>query len=891
MVPSKEEHTIGLTSVPPSTITNSLSLTSSTQPQQPVDRYAFASTNIANAPQTFQQHISNLENKPALQGKYNKNPILLSRFGQPDTNHSFTSETTFSHIILHLFKSNLLDNQSTTNIISISPLYHKLFSVLDTSKSVDCSILCSPHHHFSTSERSNLMLALAINMDFNIPRIIRSLGGNYTNEFLNLDSIIERLRSANCPEQLISSVQRVYSEGAPALFRFHSKHSNLFEFLKYGNHSSTSMFSDRLPPIIKKEIDNTFVIPLPQWTRPFIPNIHISPIGLVVKKNKKDRLIVDHSFQPSPDAIPVNSMHSITTETPIEYGSALDRHLIRIYNLRIAMPTSTLFIFDDDISSAFRRIKYNPFIAAAFSFIATGLLLIPVSQTFGSITSPSNYESVALARAFLATYFSSADYPQAKELIDKHAHYLKDVTFIEPYDSNEEPVRAQRDQLNLGAEMINGQPSTTFHLPYVDDTLMVAPLASMHQAIVASLESCFIIFGERDDNLRSCPISLDKYKKSPCSTIRTQLGWTIDTHKLTISLPDEKRLEIHAQLKELHLKRRNIPLKLGSQLLGTLEYASRFTPWLRHFFLNIRSTIDAQISNISKRVHSSESYKKSLSNLSLISDPETYERHRAFHDSYWAKKIHNSNDTINITKAMRQDISILNEATLNPKCWLTPIAHVIPRVADFIAYGDSCLDGAGGFCLSLKFFWHIFWPKSVRNRFENDELLREASQVSINVLEFATIIINFIVAKTIIDTDNSTVSHPHPTILLLSDNTTAVSWCNKVAHTSSNAAKTLSRLLASYTINSKLGLCPEHIPGTNNEIADRISRFNSYSPIFDQFSSLTQDFPDLTGCQHFQIPHKLISDLTSILSTTSADETITETLKQLVAEQSISYNS
>jgi hypothetical protein len=33
--------------------------------------------------------------------------------------------------------------------------------------------------------------------------------------------------------------------------------------------------------------------------------------------------------------------------------------------------------------------------------------------------------------------------------------------------------------------------------------------------------------------------------------------------------------------------------------------------------------------------------------------------------------------------------------------WESPIAHIIPRMPTFITFGDSCLEGAGGFSLSL----------------------------------------------------------------------------------------------------------------------------------------------------------------------------------------------
>eukprot|EP00957_Ditylum_brightwellii_P108508 8276532-Ditylum_brightwellii.AAC.1 len=39
--------------------------------------------------------------------------------------------------------------------------------------------------------------------------------------------------------------------------------------------------------------------------------------------------------------------------------------------------------------------------------------------------------------------------------------------------------------------------------------------------------------------------------------------------------------------------------------------------------------------------------------------------------------------------------------------WETPIAHLVPRIPQFNADGDSSLDGVGDFSLYLKFWWYL----------------------------------------------------------------------------------------------------------------------------------------------------------------------------------------
>ena len=40
-----------------------------------------------------------------------------------------------------------------------------------------------------------------------------------------------------------------------------------------------------------------------------------------------------------------------------------------------------------------------------------------------------------------------------------------------------------------------------------------------------------------------------------------------------------------------------------------------------------------------------------------------------------------------------------------------PIAHIIPHTPTETAFGDSCLEGAGGYSIKLGFWWHINFPK------------------------------------------------------------------------------------------------------------------------------------------------------------------------------------
>jgi hypothetical protein len=98
---------------------------------------------------------------------------------------------------------------------------------------------------------------------------------------------------------------------------------------------------------------------------------------------------------------------------------------------------------------------------------------------------------------------------------------------------------------------------------------------------------------------------------------------------------------------------------------------------------------------------------------------------------------------------MRQEIEFFRKKLLSKSGirWESLIAHIIPRMPTFITFGDSCLEGAGGYSLSLGFWWHLPFPEEVKlrtllhKRDNADGLL-----ISINVQEFVTVNINYCAA-------------------------------------------------------------------------------------------------------------------------------------------------
>jgi hypothetical protein len=140
-----------------------------------------------------------------------------------------------------------------------------------------------------------------------------------------------------------------------------------------------------------------------------------------------------------------------------------------------------------------------------------------------------------------------------------------------------------------------------------------------------------------------------------------------------------------------------------------------------------------------------------------------------------AKMVNHHKMTYLVNETMREELNFLQRA-LQPESNIkfeTPIAHMIPREPTVSLFGDSLLTGCGGYSLELKFWWHIDFPLKIVER----TLLHIPDEsdvrfISINCLEYFTIIINYCGAKVYFATA-SNGNDPYPVVLCVTDNISA----------------------------------------------------------------------------------------------------------------------
>jgi hypothetical protein len=154
--------------------------------------------------------------------------------------------------------------------------------------------------------------------------------------------------------------------------------------------------------------------------------------------------------------------------------------------------------------------------------------------------------------------------------------------------------------------------------------------------------------------------------------------------------------------------------------------------------------------------------------------------------------------------------------------WETPIAHLTPQTPFATTIGGSLLEGSGGFSTTLGFWWHICFPDEVVQRtlrFKTNN--NNGMLMSINALEFVTVIINYCAALYVVWTSPIT-EDPHPVILNVTNNSSALLW---TLHTrkQSKTGQMLPCFFCSLLINLPLGINSQWISKIDNKIVDNIS--------------------------------------------------------------------
>ena len=443
--------------------------------------------------------------------------LHCKKFGRPSIDHSFLQEGCFETCIFPILVSGYLGFYEFAKLCSINKLIPHLVKMIIICNSYDFTWIAYEDPFWKQQmdvpqSHAMAMLAALFHYRMHAPDVLRFLGGTYTGEHRDIDSIVECLTSHDIDPWLIAQYIRATTIGCPNHFVAETSRENAMLHWREGNHPSIRKYIVEVLNIMAKEHRNRLNSPLPCYMARFIPHLFLTPQHGLMKPDKAMRLIFDAAKRFTAHSTPINMMTSTRFGTELDclYGDTFLTLLERIWDLRITYPLKDIVTHANDVKSCFKQMKLHPDIMPAFSIIVADFLYLQSALPFGTDFSPQNWEPVRRLIEILAEKLF-----HDPTLRQKHRQYLDRLQW-EPTLGNSKtkfvPAKACTTRRGVLDKM--GQAVPTPQRLFVDDSVYAEIYEKdrirIDQTVAAGIEAIFILLGRSDLAKRQDPISFDK---------------------------------------------------------------------------------------------------------------------------------------------------------------------------------------------------------------------------------------------------------------------------------------------------------------------------------------------------------------------------------------------
>jgi hypothetical protein len=474
------------------------------------------------------------------------------------------------------------------------------------------------------------------------------------------------------------------------------------------------------------------------WLNVFIPDLHCTPLGMVDlnKPHKDPRPIFDSSFRPGLWAMAIIDFTTKLLEPEIVFPLAWIRCLNWVLNLRIAYPRQELYLGDDDVSGAFRQVKYNPNLVAMHAFLVFGTLFMSTGQTCGDCTSPANWEPVARNRQQYARFL----WKQIDTLAQGLPHLPK-LLFAPPASSAimAKFVQATPDSLNTGVLDKHGARLPPQYDHHVDDCLYADIQRFFPLTVAASILALYLLLGHPGPNHRD-PVSWEKFV-AKLTHRRKAKGFIVDTRRMEVSIPDYKQDQV-VELLATWTTKESYTLLEAAELLGLLNNLSEICRWARPRYYALQSAMRLALQSRycalrgwrSRHADRIAGWKRELPGALAVRLDPLIQREMA------ATILWNTRQSMSVTTLVRKEMVYLHGYLAEQSnLWAISIGHLVKRMETFTSTGDASNHGGGAHCSTLHFWFSYIWSPEVTRRANLPK--EHPGKIHINSLEFVVALI------------------------------------------------------------------------------------------------------------------------------------------------------
>ena len=447
------------------------------------------------------------------------------------------------------------------------------------------------------------------------------------------------------------------------------------------------------------------------------------------------------------------------------YGWCMPRILHVVAALREIHPATAIFICKYDYSDAYRRVAHSA--AATAQTIATldDIAYVSLRLTFGGAPNPPTWCAVSELVTDLANEIAwcanwNPHVAHSSMLAADNNPAPKRVRPTIPF-APARPMAVNVPSISSGRVDV-----------FVDDVIHVFPdtpgaLERFPHVVPLAMELTSRIHAGPSEPIPRRPIlSPEKLAAEGApAEIQQVLGWTIDTRRLTVSLPNTKFIMWTKDIQRIQAARRS-STELLATIEGRLNHTASIIPMARHFLTRLRQL-----------------------KMTAMNAGRPYTK---------------------LTEEVSEDLQLwLKLLTITHRG--VSINLLTTRQPDIIGWSDACPFGMGGYNTSGRAWRLMIDPNSA---------VYGESRVN-NALEYIAMTVNAIISCRDVHHQYSS-----PCVLALGDNTSAIGWLyrssrlNQPHHT---IHLRVARHLAHEIINNDCCLYSQHIQGSKNVIADLLS--------------------------------------------------------------------
>jgi hypothetical protein len=421
--------------------------------------------------------------------------------------------------------------------------------------------------------------------------MVRWIGGPHVGAHRDLSTILPMAKKA-CDEQSYQDLVRIFAQGAPTHINAECSQANYRAYRDYGNHKSFDDTTGIVTKTLLKDVKRGCALMLDPLVLDFLENTKTTPHSIfdIDHPYKNPRTVCDASAPPFFWCHAINDWTDKANEPTLTFADAFVQTLVWIWNLRITYPLLEIYLCDDDISNAYRQVKYPPNLAGLHCKVVDNVLYIDAGQNFGGTTSGGNFEPIPVCRSQLA-----------KWLWHRFGTVAKARPLLPPIQHQEPPapavvaqfVQANRDSKNQGVLDNKGNRLPPPYRHHVDDCLYGDVGRYLERTVCASALALYELLGFPSDTRQIGALSMEKLDTMH-RPMRKMVGYTVNSRNMTVALLQHKRDQTVATATPW-LTMPAFALLQAAILRGQLESTSKCNRWIRPYFFSMQNTIRAAL--------------------------------------------------------------------------------------------------------------------------------------------------------------------------------------------------------------------------------------------------------------------------------------------------------